>query len=153
MTTQEVINKTWENAKDYTKRYLDAMPADGYDFKPTPEIWSFAQQMLHIVDANYYFISVASGKPSPLGYTSAQQTIEPTKEVTTKAVMDSYDFIIDALSEITPEQLTETVKYGDLEIPKAAAFGKTFEHQAHHRGQTAIYLRLKGVVPPDGVIF
>ncbi len=153
MTTQEVINKTMENARAYTKRYLDAMPADGYDFKPSPGTRSFAQQMLHLADANYYFISVASGKPSPIGQVSAEQTIAPTKEATTKAVMESYDYVINALSEITPDQLKETVKYGDLEIPKAAAFGKTFEHQAHHRGQTAIYLRLKGVIPPEGVIF
>jgi hypothetical protein len=47
----------------------------------------------------------------------------------------------------------ETIKFGDLEITKIAAWGKTFEHQAHHRGQAAIYLRLKGIIPPDGVIF
>ncbi|HEY4324409.1 MAG TPA: DinB family protein [Mucilaginibacter sp.] len=153
MTTREAINKTMANAKAYTKRYLDAMPGDGYDFKPSAEIRSFAQQMLHLADANYYFISIATGKPGPLGQVSAEQTVTPTKEATTKAVMDSYDFVISALSEITREQLAETVRFGDLEVPKIAAFVKAYEHQAHHRGQAVIYLRLKGIIPPDGAIF
>jgi len=141
------------NAKAYTKRYLDAMPPEGYDFKPIPEIRSFAQQMLHLADANYYFVSIASGKPSPIGAVSLEQTIEPTKTATAKAVLDSYDYFIHVLNEITEDQLSETVKFGDLEVPKAAAFSKAYEHQAHHRGQTAIYLRLKGITPPDGIIF
>ena len=57
----------WQRAKTYTKAYLDAMPEDGYGFKPTPEIRSFAQQMLHIADANYIFATVASDKPNPIG--------------------------------------------------------------------------------------
>lgn len=141
------------NAKTYTKRYLDSMPPEGYNFRPSPEIRSFAQQMLHLADANYYFISIASGKPSPIGTVSLEQTVEPTKEATVKAVLDSYDYFIDAIREITQDQLLETVKFDDLEVPKAAALSKAFEHQAHHRGQTVIYLRLKGITPPDGVIF
>src|SRR5476649_1813493 len=86
----------WKRAKVYTKEYLDAMPADGYGFKPTPEIRSFAQQMLHLTDANYFFISTASGKASPLK-ASAEKSIAPTKEATTKAVLESYDFVIAAL--------------------------------------------------------
>jgi len=153
MTTQQVVNQIIANGKTYTKNYLDAMPENGYNFKPTPEIRSFAQQMLHLADATYYFICAASGRPSPLGPVSAEQTIAPTKEATTKAVMDSYDFFIEAVNGITAEQLLETVNFGDLEVPKAAAIAKAYEHQAHHRGQAAIYLRLQGVVPSNGIIF
>jgi len=153
MTTQAVLNKILANAKTYTKNYLNAMPDDGYAFKPIPEIRSFAQQMLHLADATYYFVCMASGKPSPLGQVSAEQTIAPTKEATTKAVMDSYDFFTTVVNEMTAEQLQETVKIGDFEVPKIAVMTKAYEHQAHHRGQAAIYLRLQGVVPSDGIIF
>lgn len=33
----------FERAKAYTIEYMDAMPADGYSFKPTDDIRSFAQ--------------------------------------------------------------------------------------------------------------
>lgn len=65
-TIDETI-KEWERAKAYTKEYLEAMPADKYSLKPTPEMRSFAQQMLHFTDANYGFISAATGVTSPVG--------------------------------------------------------------------------------------
>jgi len=148
----------WQRAKAYTKEYLDAMPTDGYNFKPTPEIRSFAQQMLHIADANYMFGAVGSGKPSPLGQTVADhtqlgKTIEQTKEATTKAVIDSYDWVINTLQNMTPAQLTESIKFASHDITRMGMFGKCFEHQTHHRGQTTIYLRLKGITPPAGKLF
>jgi uncharacterized damage-inducible protein DinB len=149
--TQQVAE--WQRAKAYTKAYLDAMPDDGYGFKPKPEIRSFAQQMLHLADANYYFASSASGKASPMGTTSAEKTVAQTKEATTKAVMDSYDFVIASLQGITAAQLDEMGSVEGKSISKAKIFGKAFEHQTHHRGQCTIYLRLKGITPPGEMLF
>ena len=151
--TQSEMVAEWKRAKVYTKEYLDAMPADGYGFKPTPEIRSFAQQMLHLADANYFFISTASGRSNPLGKNSAEKTVAPTKEATTKAVMESYDFVVSALEAMTPTQMQEKVKLEGNEVTKSGAFGKAFEHQTHHRGQCTIYLRLKGVTPPGERLF
>src|ERR1700727_2190828 len=85
--TQSQMVAEWQRAKVYTKEYLDAMPADGYGFKPTPEIRSFAQQMLHLADANYFFAATASGMKSPLT-ASLEKSVTPTKEATIKAVME-----------------------------------------------------------------
>ena len=156
--TQSQMVAEWQRAKKYTKAYLDAMPEDGYGFKPTPEIRSFAQQMLHISDANYVLVTVASDKPNPIGETLAndglnEKTASPTKEATTKAVMDSYDFVINTLQNMTPDQMQESTKIGKHDITRSALFGKAFEHQTHQRGQTTIYLRLKGVTPPAEMLF
>jgi uncharacterized damage-inducible protein DinB len=157
--TQKEMIAEWQRAKDYTKSYLDAMPEDGYALKPTPEIRSFAQQMLHLADANYLFASSASGKPNSLGITLAkhdvlQTTSSETKDAVTKAVMDSYDFAISTLQSMTPEQLLENITFGSRgAITRSGLFGKGFEHQTHHRGQTTIYLRLKGVTPPPERLF
>jgi uncharacterized damage-inducible protein DinB len=151
--TQSQMVAEWQRAKAYTKEYLDAMPADGYAFKPTPEIRSFAQQMLHLTDGNYFLISTASGKPNPLGKNSAEKTGEQTKEAVTKAVMDSYDWVISTLQSMTPAQMQETIKFANQEMTRSGMFGKGFEHQTHHRGQTTIYLRLKGVTPPAEKLF
>jgi len=156
--TQSQMVAEWQRAKMYTKAYLDAMPEDGYAFKPTPEIRSFAQQMLHLSDANYIFATVASDKPNPIGETLAshnvnEKTASPTKEATTKAVMDSYDWVISALQGMTAVQLKEATKIGKHDLTKGGVFAKAFEHQTHQRGQTTIYLRLKGVTPPEEVLF
>ena len=156
--TQSQMIAEWQRAKLYTKSYLDAMPEDDYGFKPTPEIRSFAQQMLHIADANYVLATVASGKPNPIGETLAthnlnEKTVSPTKEATIKAVMDSYDWVISTLQNMTPDQMQEMTKFGKHELTRSGLFGKAFEHQTHQRGQTTIYLRLKGVTPPAEVLF
>jgi uncharacterized damage-inducible protein DinB len=151
--TQPQMVEEWQRAKAYTKEYLDAMPADGYGFKPTPEIRSFAQQMLHLADGNYGLVSKASGKPSPLGQESAEKSVAQTKDATTKAVMDSYDFVISALQSLTTAQTQETQKFANKDITRLGLVGKAFEHQTHHRGQTTVYLRLKGVKPPAEKLF
>jgi len=157
--TQSQMVAEWQRAKVYTKAYLDAMPEDGYAFKPTQEIRSFAQQMLHIADANYIFATVASDKPNPIGQTLAthdvnEKTVSPTKEAVTKTVMASYDWVITTLQNMTADQLQETTKFGKHDnITRSALYGKAFEHQTHQRGQTTIYLRLKGVTPPAEQLF
>jgi uncharacterized damage-inducible protein DinB len=151
--TQSQMVAEWQRAKTYTKAYLDAMPEDGYGFKPTPEVRSFAQQMLHLTDGNYFLVSAANGKPSPMGQTSAEKTVPPNKEAVTKAVMDGYDFVIASLQAMTPDQLQQTITLQGHTVSKGIAFAKAFEHQTHHRGQTVIYLRLKGVTPPGEMLF
>jgi len=151
--TQSQMVDEWTRAKAYTKAYLDAMPADGYAFKPTPEIRSFAQQMLHLTDANYFLISTASGKPNPMGQNKAEKTGEQTKEAVTKQVMDSYDWVISTLQGMSAAQMQETLSFANKTWTRSEMFGKGFEHQTHHRGQTTIYLRLKGVTPPGEMLF
>jgi uncharacterized damage-inducible protein DinB len=156
--TQSQQVAEWQRAKLYTKAYLDAMPEDGFGFKPTPEIRSFAQQMLHLSDANYVFATVASDKPNAVGdvlsaHNVNEKTVSPTKEAVTKAVMESYDWVITTLQSITADQLQETTKFGKHDLTRSGLYGKAFEHQTHTRGQTAIYLRLKGVTPPAEALF
>jgi uncharacterized damage-inducible protein DinB len=153
--TKEQTVAEWTRAKAYTKAYLDAMPADGFTFKATPEVRTFAQQMLHLTDANYFFISTASGKESPMGKgVSAEKTIAQTKEATSKAVLDSYDFAISSIQGMTDAQFQEEVAMGkDRKATRGLLLAKAFEHQTHHRGQTTIYLRLKGITPPPEMLF
>lgn len=144
----------WERAKTFTKEYLDAMPDDGYAFKPTPEIRSFADMMLHLTDANYGIASAASGKASPMKGSMEKTATDKSKTAVTKAVMDSYDFVLDALKGMNEAQMGESVKvFGRFDVSREVALMKAFEHQTHHRGQTTVYLRLKGVKPPNEKLF
>jgi len=151
-TTEQMV-ADWTRAKAYTKAYLDAMPEDGYALKPTPEMRTFAGQMLHLADGTYGIVCYGTGKTNPLGKEGAEKTVAQTKEATTKAVMDSYDFAIATIQGMTPAQLQETVKQNNKEIPRYVIIGKGFEHQTHHRGQTTVYLRLKGATPPQEMLF
>lgn len=150
--TKEQNIAEWTRAKAYTKAYLDAMPADGYAFKATPEVRSFAAQMLHIAGANYMFTSSAVGKTPP-AEANAEKSVVPTKEAVTKAVLDSYDYVISTLQGIPAEQMTQEITLFNMKTTKGLAMAKAFEHQTHHRGQTTPYLRLKGITPPAEMLF
>lgn len=148
------IVKEWERAKAYTKEYLDAMPESGYALKPTPEMRSFAEQMLHLTDANYGFTAAVSGEKSPVGFGESEKATDKTKAHVTNLVLAGYDFVINSVKKMTATQLTEQVKlFGQFEMTKGVALTKLFEHQTHHRGQTTVYLRLGGVKPPQEKLF
>ncbi len=150
--TKEQNIAEWTRAKAYTKAYLDAMPADGYAFKATPEVRSFAQQMLHLAGANYMFSASAVGKTPPAA-ADAEKSVTPTKEAVTKAVLDSYDYAIATIQNVPVAELTQEITLFNMKTTKGLAFAKAFEHQTHHRGQTTPYLRLKGVTPPQEMLF
>jgi uncharacterized damage-inducible protein DinB len=153
-TSNEQIIKEWERAKVYTKEYLDAMTASGYALKPTPEMRSFADQMLHLADANYGLVSAGTGEKSPVGFGELEKSTDKSKETVTKKVMDSYDFVISTVKKMTPAQLAEKIKLFDkFDVTKEMALSKAFEHQTHHRGQATVYLRLAGVKPPQEKLF
>jgi uncharacterized damage-inducible protein DinB len=146
--------KDWERAKAYTKEYLDAMPEAGYSLKPTPEMRSFAEQMLHLTDANYGFAAAASGEKSPVGFGESEKTADKSKANVTKLVMAGYDFMIAAIKKMTPAQFAETTKlFNRFDMTKGAVLEKCFEHQTHHRGQTTVYIRLAKGTPPQEKLF
>jgi uncharacterized damage-inducible protein DinB len=146
--------KEWERAKAYTKEYLDAMPEAGYALKPTPEMRSFAEQMLHLADANYGFTAAATGTKSPIGQGESEKTTDKSKTNVTQLVMASYDFVINNAKTLTATQAGENIKlFGQFDMTKGTALDKCFEHQTHHRGQTTVYLRLAGVKPPQEKLF
>lgn len=153
-TTTTDIVKEWERAKAYTKEYLEAMPETGYALKPTPEMRSFAEQMLHLTDGNYSFASAATGEKSPIGMGEAEKSTDKSKANVTTQVLAGYDFVINSIKKLTPEQLNETVKlFGQFEMSRSVALNKGFEHQTHHRGQTTVYIRLAGAKPPQEKLF
>jgi uncharacterized damage-inducible protein DinB len=146
--------KDWERAKAYTKEYLDAMPESGYSLKPTPEMRSFAEQMLHITDANYGFAAAATGAKSLVGQGESEKTTDKSKANVTKLVLAGYDFVISNARKMTPAQLEENIKlFERFEMSKGSALVKAFEHQTHHRGQTTVYIRLAGAKPPQEKLF
>ena len=152
-TIEEMI-KEWERAKAYTKEYLDVMPETGYALKPTPDMRSFADQMLHLTDGNYAFASTVLGEQSPVGLGQSEKAADKSKANVTKLVMDGYDYVINSLKKLSAEKLKENVKiFGRFDMSKGTAIEKCFEHQTHHRGQTTVYIRLAGAKPPQEKLF
>jgi uncharacterized damage-inducible protein DinB len=150
----EMMAKEWERAKAYTMEYLEAMPETGYALKPTPEMRSFAEQMLHFTEANFGFGSAVFGSKSPYNFGDLEKSTDKSKATVTKTVMAGYDFVIDGIKKMSLAQMGENVQmFGKYDMTKATALNKAFEHQTHHRGQTTVYIRLAGAKPPQEKLF
>jgi uncharacterized damage-inducible protein DinB len=146
--------RDWERAKAYTKEYLDAMPEDGINYKPSPDIRSFAEQMLHLSQGNVGLSSNGTGKERIYPGQNLEKMDEfKNKAALTKLVMECYDFVIEGIKSMEASKFDETVKRGNFENSRLTWINKAFEHQTHHRGQTTIYLRMKGVKPPAERLF
>lgn len=144
----------WERAKAYTKEYLDAMPEDGINLKPTPEMRSFAEQMLHLAMGNAGIAATATGKDRLFKENIEKLDQYKSKAALSQVVLESYDFVIGILKTMTDAQLAEKVKFfNGQEYTRETGISKAFEHQTHHRGQTTVYLRLKGIAPPNEKLF
>jgi uncharacterized damage-inducible protein DinB len=144
----------WERAKAFTSEYLDVATDELVTFKPTEEIRTFGQQMLHLAEANYGLVAGATGKQSPVPFGSLEKSDQyTTKAALKKAVLDSYDYAIAAAKEMNDQKLAEPTKIFNFEMTREVALNKAFEHQTHHRGQSTVYIRLKGIKPPNEKLF
>ena len=143
--TMSEFRQSWKNTKSYTLAVAEAMPAESYGFKPTPDEMSFAEQMIHIAHANYAWFSGVLGEKR-----SIADPKNGDKATVIAYLRDTFDYCIAALDRIAPAQLNQTLRgVGDRESGSGRdALLNMYMHVAHHRGQTIVYLRLKGIAPP-----
>jgi uncharacterized damage-inducible protein DinB len=128
------------------------MPAESYDFKPNPEEMTFGEQMVHIAIANAFrFQQITSVQP-PFAI-DLSKTPPADKQSAIKMLEQSFDYVIAVLPQITPEQLKRTWHIpswkGRTDPDGRAMIVNMFVHTAHHRAQCEVYLRAKGIKPPD----
>ena len=147
--------KDWERAKAYTVDYLNSMPAEKYSFRATDSIRSFAEQMLHLAQANVFLMSNATDQqlPSWLMSNPEKRSGSLQKDSVVYYVTNSYDYCINGVKNLDTNKWGEKKKLFKFEETRFALMNKTFEHQGHHRGQTTIYIRLQGIKPPEERLF
>src|SRR5689334_6513614 len=61
----KVLLRGWNDVGRKLIAMAEDFPEDKYDFKPTPAQRSFAEQLLHMSGANYFFINLANGQKPP----------------------------------------------------------------------------------------
>ena len=150
----ETLVQEWERAKLGAQDYLDAMPEEGYGLKPAPESLSFAEQFLHLGHANYMFAAAGCNAVSPLKDEAAEKNEDlKSKAACSAYTLATYDFVIAGIKAADPASFGEEVPFFRWTMPREVVLAKALEHQVHHRGQAAVYLRLQGVKPPMERLF
>jgi len=77
----------WIRIHESVREYIEAMPEDGVNFKPTSDARSFAEAMLHIAQANFNMSSSASGLTNPYDYLKSRKSIESMDQFKTKTAL------------------------------------------------------------------
>jgi uncharacterized damage-inducible protein DinB len=142
--------KHWQTSKEFTLAVADAMPADGYNFKPNDEEMSFGKVMVHIALANNRAFATVSGLKAPdtpekiaAAYKDPKGVFD--KESSVQFLRDSFDFCTKALAGTGAEKLDAMTG----PMSGRERLWAYFTHTAHHRGQGEVYLLIKKITPPD----
>ena len=149
-TPSKVLLDSWNEIGRKLIAMAEDFPEDKYDFKPTPAQRSFAEQLLHAANANYFFTNPATGKPMP--------AVEDPKRDQFKTKADIVAFVKKAFAEGAAaikakgdkglsDILVDPFPHQQVRVSDMA--NGMIEHSGEHYGQLVVYYRLSGLVPPE----
>ena len=140
----DAIRQTYNIVKGNLLKAADKMPEDGYAFKPTLEQRSFGGWIAHVADAQTATCSRALGAPKTPSAGS-----KTTKADLVAALKDSFDTCDAAYASLTDANGSEPVQSFRGPTPRLASLAYNVAHDNECYGAIAVYLRLKGIVPPS----
>jgi hypothetical protein len=126
---------------------ITSMPADKFNYKPTPDQMTFAHLVVHIVGFNDALCAKAANISEP--------KVEEVKESDSKdkllaAATASYDFCGEALGKMDDSRLGDSIElFSGRQGPRAMAALILASGWADHYADAAFYLRLNGILPPS----
>jgi uncharacterized damage-inducible protein DinB len=138
----------WKHVSKQLVDLAEATPEGKFSWRPAPGVRSTSEVYMHIVDANFYLLSVAGGPKMP-----ADLTLEMEKSVTAKAdvlnwLKRSLDAVKQAHASATPKALAAKVHIEDRDATADGIYLRIIVHANEHMGQLVAYARMTGVTPP-----
>src|SRR5437762_8272829 len=122
----------------------EAMPAEKYAFKPSPEMNSFGHLIMHIAQSNNTFCSKISGQAAP----DVKIAETDSKDKLVAALKDSFAFCTTALAKVDDSKLGEQfVMFGNRPMSRGGALVALGESWTDHYAMKAIYLRMIRILP------
>jgi hypothetical protein len=123
----------------------EAMPAEKYGFKPSPEMNSYGHLMMHIAQTNNSFCAKIAGQAAP----DVKIAETDPKDKLVAAIKDSFAYCTTALEKVDDSKLGEQfVLFANRPISRGGALVALGGSWTDHYATQAIYLRLNGILPP-----
>jgi uncharacterized damage-inducible protein DinB len=139
------IAASFQRASTEILDVAEAMPAEKYGYKPTPEISSFGEQLVHVAGITQRFVDTAKGTQ-----TEAPHHAATTKPEIMELLKKTFNSAQEMINPLTDAQLLEPVKFpfGDRTVTRATFWQGPLYQIRNHHGQLVVYLRMNGIVPP-----
>ena len=140
------IKTQWESTRALVTNMADFVPEDKYDWKPTPEVRSFREQLQHLVGENYMYMSMAAGETNPMGNDKINAL--KTRAEIVQAMKDSYEYGAKVWAGMTEAKAMENITLFNNQAPRLRAILGQIVDNMDHYGNLVVYVRVNGMVPP-----
>jgi hypothetical protein len=138
------IRGVYNSVKTNLLAAADVMPESNYDFAPVSEELTFGKWIAHVADAQTGICSTLNGQTR-----RGDAATKTTKADLVAALKASFDECDKAYNALTDANATELVAYGRGQNSRAGRLAYNTAHDQECYGNMAVYIRLKGIVPPS----
>ena len=134
--------------EDKFTRLAEAIPADKFAWRPTPDVRSFAEVFLHVSAANYNLYKlVGTPPPTAIDIKSLEKsTTDKAKVIAT--LKDSFAHAKTAIKAMPDADLDKSLDWFGGKNTERGILLFIVRHAAEHLGQSIAYARFTGIVPP-----
>jgi hypothetical protein len=136
--------QAYNGIKGNLTRAAEKMPDDAYDFKASPDIRTFGALIGHIADSQMRTCSAVNGEMKQAGASS-----KTSKDDLVAALKSSFGECDKAFDSLTDASAITMVKGPRGERSKLGMLMGVVTHSNEEYGYLAVYMRLKGIVPPS----
>jgi uncharacterized damage-inducible protein DinB len=133
------------NMQDKIMNSADEMPESKYSYRPTKEVRSFAEILIHVADISYILCSNVKGEATP-GTAAAKGSKAEIKAY----LKGAFDYCDGVYSGFTDARLNDPADFWGVKTNKMFVLTQVANHDALHYGNLVTYLRLNGLVPSGG---
>jgi hypothetical protein len=137
------LKQNYDQRKAALLAEADRMPDAGYAFKATPDVGTFGSRVAHVAEAQFMICSAVKGENK-----KADLTGKTSKPDIMGAMKASFDYCDGVYGSFTDAHATEKVMIFGRPETKLSALWGNLGHDEELYGYMAVYLRLKGLVPP-----
>ncbi|MGE0431809.1 MAG: DinB family protein [Planctomycetota bacterium] len=140
---RELLVRQYTDVQRGTKRLLQLIPADKYDWAPAPGMRTLRELAGHLaVIARYATKGMVSGE-----WEMPESPATVDRDIALAELQQSIDYTLAQIADISDaefERRLVRMPWGP-EMTVARAFAAQIEHEIHHRTQLYIYLKILGV--------
>lgn len=124
----------------------EKMPDTDYQYKPTPEIRTYARIVNHITEAQFQSCSTIAGDKVDMKAVVPSDTAD--KAAVLAGLKASFDECDKAYASLTDSNITEMLTMGPRKRSRMALAWGNISHDNEQYAELSTYLRLKNLVPP-----
>jgi uncharacterized damage-inducible protein DinB len=146
----QALLDSWNDVGRKLIAMAEDFPEDKYDFKPVPAQRSFAEQLLHAANANYFFTNPAMGLKPPAEEDPKRDQYK-TKAAVVEFVKKAFADGAAAIKQKGDKGMNDLVvdPFANQQVRVSDMAWGLLEHSGEHYGQLVVYYRVALMVPPE----